>query len=149
MRAKTFLLAAAAAAAAVQPAVAAELPGERDIGHRSSAFAGATLRIGLDRHRPETRRPRLALGVSRVHERLDSSARVARFQTPGIELGLSAGRPQLLIGGESVESRQQRLGITTTHALLAAAGIAVAVLAVMELTDDGQDDGPACQQLPC
>ena len=136
-----FLIAAAAAAALVaQPAAGAELAGERELGHRSSAFAGATLRIALDRHQPQAQRPRFALGVSRVDERVDSAARVARLETPALELTLGQnGQPQLLIGGRTANETRQRLGFAAAPAVLAVAGLA-AVGLVMSSGSGSDDD---------
>ena len=139
MGVKTLFLAAAAAVAA-QPAFAADLAGGRDIGHRSSAFAGATLRIGLDGHRAETSRPRLAFGVSRVYERVDSSARIARFEAPALELALGrSGRPQLLIGGQTASEARHRLGFAAAPAVLAVAGIGAVALVASAASDDDDE----------
>ncbi|HEX8263464.1 MAG TPA: hypothetical protein VF547_11375, partial [Allosphingosinicella sp.] len=113
MGTKTWCAAAAALIAAA-PLEAAELLDGNRVEQRSGAFAGATLRIGLDgtRERPST--PRLGFGVSRVQLRSSSAARIDRVQTPGLELALAAGRPRLLVGGESAEAARTRLGMSST-----------------------------------
>jgi hypothetical protein len=143
MNLKTVFAAAAAASLAASPAAAADLHDAQQAGFRSSGFAGATLRIGLDRHRPEAARPRLAIGVSRVHERLDAAGRVERLTAPGLELALGrGGRPLLLVGGETSSEARRRLGINGTHAALAVVGLAAAGFAIVELTGDDTDDMP-------
>lgn len=139
---KTMFAAAAAASLVVSPAAAADLQEVQQAGFRSSGFAGATLRIGLDRHRPEAARTQLAIGVSRVHERLDAAGRIERTLTPGIELGLARPGPVLLVGGERPREMSQRLGISATHAVLGIAALAVGAFAVIELTGDDDDAVP-------
>ena len=150
MAAKTLLLAAAAAALAVQPAVAADLETAAAVGERRGSFAGATLRVPLDGGASRAARPRLAIGFSRVYERVDSTGRIERSVTPGLELGLDSGRPMLLVAGRNPATARQRLGIGgTTTTLLVVAGLAVAAFAIAELTDDEGEDGPCPIQGPC
>jgi len=140
---------AAAALAAAQPVAAAGLYDGHRIDQRSGAFAGATLRVSLDRTRERISPARLGFGVSRIHLRSDSPARTDRIQTPGVELTLAASRPRLLIGGERPDAVQRRLGMSSTATtLLVVGGLAVAAIAIVQLTD-GNDDGPCPIQGPC
>lgn len=142
--------AVAVALVAAQPAAAADLYDGHRVEQRSGAFAGATLRVRLDRSRERTSPARLALGISRIQLRSASPARIDRTQMPGVELALARGAPRLLIGGETPEAAQRRLGMSgTATSLLVVAGLAVAVFAIVELSGDDDDDGPCPIQAPC
>lgn len=141
--------AAVAAAIALQPAAAADLAGSDAGAQRSSAFAGATLRLGLDRHGPRAARPRLSLGISRVHERLGGDGRIDRFAAPGLELGLSGGRPLLMIGGETLPEARQRLGVNTSHAVLGIVGLSIAAFAAVELLGGGETEDDELNKKQC
>jgi hypothetical protein len=149
MGGKTWCLASAALVAA-QPLAAAELVDGNRIEQRSGAFAGATLTLGLDGSRERPAPARLGFGVSRIQLRSASAARVDRIQTPGLELALAGGKPQLMIAGQSAKAAQTRLGMSsTTTTLLIVGGIAVAVLGIMELTGDDDDDDSCPIAPPC
>ena len=150
MGTKTWCVAAVALVAA-QPLAAAELVEGNRIEQRSGAFAGATFTLRLGGKSERSSPARLGFGVSRVQLRSASVARVDRIQTPGLELALAGGKPRLMIGGESARAAKTRLGMSsTTTTLLVAAGVAVALFGIMELTgDDDDEDGPCPINAPC
>lgn len=135
----------AAMSAAVSPAAAA---GPFDTGaateqHRA-AFGGVVLRLGLDGRDRRAPEPRLAFGFTR-YERDMGGAFVARGATLPLEAGFAGGRPQLFVGGESLQQFERRLGVSGSSGttLLAIGGLAAGAAAVVLLT---RDDDPAS---PC
>ena len=147
MRATTFATPFLASAMLVaQPCLAAE--DLRDAGsgqRRSSAFAGASLRIPLGAARPAAPAARLQLGWR--HDPRDSrGGSLARQSHPAtFELGVTRlGKPAFYVGGRELAETRRRLGISNdTGWVVPALIIGAVVVGVVLLTGENEADDAA------
>ena len=134
--------AALAASLLAAPAAASDFDARQLAGERSGSFAGATLRVPLGGGRDlEARRPRLAIGLSQIDERVDTSGRIDRRISPALELDFARGRPTLLVAGEPpTNARDQRQRLAPGATLLVIAGVAAVVFVLSEFVLDDDDE---------
>ena len=139
MKGTKYLVTLAAVALATQPASAADYS-EGAHPHFTGGFAGATLKLAMNRSRNKDRVPRLQLGVG-ISQTLHYAGSAAVVHIPGIELSFtSTAKPLLLVGGQSPSSGRHRLGITTGTALLVVGGLAAGALAIGTMSGGGSND---------
>lgn len=123
------IVAAAAALGSASPAFAAEDvrdPGQA--GQRTAAFAGASLRLGLDGRSAGRADARLHAGF--VRRSPASAYAVPRFGGLAIGAG-GAGKPAFYLGGTELGRSRDRFGMSTGTAIAVGAGVVVlAVVAV-------------------
>lgn len=135
MKGLRYFAPVAALALAAQPCAAAKPFEAAQYNHVSSAFAGATLKVGMNRNKQEAPGIQLGLGISQTLRYLGSGTAI---QVPGIELGLIPTQtPKLLIGGRAASSLDRRLGLSTGAAIAAVAGLAAGALVVGSLSGGG------------
>jgi hypothetical protein len=119
-------------------AAATDFRGGEPAAARTGLFAGATLRIGLDR-RADRPAARLVAGSYRLTDL--AGARLAT-RPAGLELGLTrASAPLLSFGGQPMADVQRRLGLngSTGTLLLIGGAVALGVVALVVLSDDNDD----------
>lgn len=118
-----------------QPATAAEDFTASGYAQRDTAgFAGINIRLAGKRAAPVAR---IALGVHH-HAGPDRPSPALRAST--LELGFSRlGKPDLYVAGQRMTKIDGRLGLTPVVAALAVGGLAVAALAISELSDPDKE----------
>ena len=144
MRSLTCFASMLAIALAAQPCAAADdVRDPYGLAQRTGAFAGATLKLGLNESRRGSE-VQLGLGISQTLQRPGSAALV---QIPGLELSFASGKPSFLIAGQSAASIQRRHGLAGAPVLLAVGGLAGAALLVGAAS--GSDRDPELDRVQC
>lgn len=137
MKGSKYLVALAAVALAAQPAAAVDHFRSAHP-HFTGAFAGATLKLAVNRNRK--RAPSVQLGVG-ISQTLHYSGSAAAVHIPSIELRLtSAAKPYLFAAGQNPSSAGQRLGFTAGTALLVVGGLAAGALLVAGASSDEESE---------
>ncbi len=128
----------AALVLAAQPCAAADFRTAQQHNHAAGAFAGATLKLGLNGQRQKAPAVQLGLGISHTLHRAGSAAAV---QMPALELRLTpAARPHLLVSGQDPAAAGQRLGLSAGVALLALGGLGAGALLLTSASGGSKDD---------
>jgi hypothetical protein len=146
---RKMLTIVAATALLSMPAQAADLQGGSGE-TRTGGFVGARLQLALDARRPTRPRASLAIAPTQSH-RAAAGGVVTRFGE-GVALDFTGPKPSLMVAGRpaavALGLREQgrvgsgrKLGMSTTGwiAIGAAVTVALAVLAVTQLTCVGED----------
>lgn len=129
---RKLMIAALLAGQAATPAVAADLVDTRSENVRQGAFAGARLRISLDREARERVRAGVTIAPTRHDVRSDGTARLRLGE--GLEFGATErGAPALTLAGQPVRDLAAPVGPAGTSRNISTIGwvaIGVGVVAV-------------------
>ena len=117
-----------------------DMPIVHNSGRQTSAFAGANIRLGLDRRGQVKPTARLQFGMMGQQgvEPLSPSSRSA---VHGLELGLTrGGHPELYLGGQTTGQIRDRLKLNgspsnTVAIILGVALVAVGIIVISNLND--------------
>jgi hypothetical protein len=135
---KNMIAALCAVQLAATPTFAADLPSDRiGAGSQFGAFAGARLRVPLGGAKERKVRAGLTLAPVVALRQADGKPRT-RF-AEGVEMGFSAGKPRLSLGGLPLSRRGpegRKLGISPTEGLAIGVGLVVLVVGGLYLWAD-------------
>ena len=151
-RSLSFATAAALLGVSAQPCLAAEdIRPLSNPQHRTAAFAGATLRFGLDRTpRPTKPQARLQAGFTHDYSDMRSAAPSRAVRVTSFEFGASAkGKPTLFMGGRDVRGFDRKLGVSTGGAIAIGAVVLVGALALLLATTPVVDEDTLCFDPEC
>lgn len=142
-------LAAAMLAVVAHPGAAAELLGDgTPVAHRTSAFAGGTVRLAL-RGEAGTLKPDARLHLGFAHQRGVGGSAAAELAVTGLSFGAGRkGKAAMFLGGVEARDMNERLGVSTGGAIAIGAGATLLALIAIAAAAGPPDIGCALADDP-